>query len=107
MMAEGGWTGDNGDPDNFLNTLAGCAAAKTAVTRWCNTEFDDLVNKAAAEIVQAKRAVLYQQAQEVMHREAPYFLMAHSIVYQPLRKEVVGFKMSPFGAHDFADVDLQ
>ena len=24
-----GWTGDNGDPDNFLATLLGCDAAKT------------------------------------------------------------------------------
>ena len=23
-----GWTGDSGDPDNFLNTLLGCKAAK-------------------------------------------------------------------------------
>jgi dipeptide transport system substrate-binding protein len=24
-----GWTGDNGDPDNFLHTLLGCDSAKT------------------------------------------------------------------------------
>ena len=24
-----GWTGDNGDPDNFLNTLLGCDSAKS------------------------------------------------------------------------------
>ena len=26
-MSLQGWTGDNGDPDNFLHTLLGCAAA--------------------------------------------------------------------------------
>ncbi|EJS90378.1 hypothetical protein AAUPMB_02436, partial [Pasteurella multocida subsp. multocida str. Anand1_buffalo] len=24
-----GWTGDNGDPDNFLNTLLSCAAVES------------------------------------------------------------------------------
>ena len=28
QMAELGWTGDNGDPDNFFVPLAGCAAAR-------------------------------------------------------------------------------
>ena len=37
-MALYGWTGDNGDPDNFLHTLLGCAAARTGgnnVAKWC------------------------------------------------------------------------
>jgi dipeptide transport system substrate-binding protein len=107
MLAMSGWTGDNGDPDNFLLTLAGCLAAKTNVTRWCNQEYDDIVTRAAAEIDQSKRAVLYQQAQEIMHREMPFYFIAHSIVYQPLRKEVTGYAMSPFGTHIFDAVDLK
>ena len=37
-----GWTGDNGDPDNFLRVLLGCAAAKSGDNRarWCNAEFE-------------------------------------------------------------------
>ncbi len=42
-----GWTGDNGDPDNFLHTLLGCdAVGGNNRAQWCNEEFDDLVNKA-------------------------------------------------------------
>ncbi len=45
-----GWTGDNGDPDNFLDTLLGCDAVGGNNTReWCNKEFDDLVTKAKAD----------------------------------------------------------
>src|SRR6202023_1331033 len=29
QMAQLGWTGDNGDPDNFLHSLLGCDAAKS------------------------------------------------------------------------------
>jgi dipeptide transport system substrate-binding protein len=107
-MAQAGWTGDNGDPDNFFNTLASCAAAKNgSVTRWCNKDFDDLVTKAATLSSQAERTKLYEQAQVVMHREAPYYLIAHSIVYLPMRANVTGYTMSPLGAHDFRTVDLQ
>ena len=42
-----GWTGDNGDPDNFLDTLLGCdAVGGNNRAQWCNKEFDDLVTKA-------------------------------------------------------------
>ena len=43
-----GWTGDNGDPDNFLYVLLGCAAAHdgTNRARWCYQPFDDLLVKA-------------------------------------------------------------
>ncbi len=105
-----GWTGDNGDPDNFFVPLAGCAAARPGggnEAKWCNKEFDDLINKAATLPSQAERAKLYQQAQVVMHREAPFVLVAHSVVFMPMSKAVVGYKMSPLGDHRFDQVDLQ
>ncbi|HEX3349116.1 MAG TPA: ABC transporter substrate-binding protein, partial [Acetobacteraceae bacterium] len=110
MMAELGWTGDNGDPDNFFYTLASCAAARPGgggATKWCNKDFDGVVTKAAQITSQAERTKLYRQAQVIMHDDAPYYLIAHSIVYLPMRKNVVGYKMSPFGGHQFENVDLQ
>jgi dipeptide transport system substrate-binding protein len=110
QMALYGWTGDNGDPDNFFVPLAGCAAARPGggnVAKWCNQEFEDLVEKAATLPKQADRAKLYEQAQVVMHREAPFYLIAHSVVFMPMTKAVVGYKMSPLGRHQFDDVDLQ
>ena len=44
-----GWTGDNGDPDNFLDTLLGCdAVGGNNRAQWCNKEFDAVVKKARA-----------------------------------------------------------
>ena len=43
-----GWTGDNGDPDNFffLLRLRGGPAGGQNVAKWCNKEFEDLLQKA-------------------------------------------------------------
>ena len=109
-MAELGWTGDNGDPDNFFTPLASCAAARTgggSASKWCNKDFDALIQKAATLPGQADRAKLYEQAQVIMHDDAPFFLIAHSITFQPLRKTVTGYTMSPLGGHLFDQVDLQ
>jgi dipeptide transport system substrate-binding protein len=110
MMAELGWTGDNGDPDNFFNNLSSCAAARPgggSSTKWCNKDFDDLITKAAMVSDQAERTKLYEQAQVIMHKDAPYFLIAHSVVFMPMRKNVTGYVMSPFGTHQFNYVDLK
>jgi dipeptide transport system substrate-binding protein len=103
-----GWTGDNGDPDNFLAVLLGCDSAKdgTNRARWCNQEFEDLIVKAKQVADVAERTKLYEQAQLVFKEEAPWATIAHSVVFKPVRKEVKDFKISPFGAHVFYGVDI-
>ena len=111
QMAQLGWTGDNGDPDNFFVPLAGCGAdgkpAGNNIAKWCNADFQAVVGKAATLASQAERAKLYEQAQVIMHDQAPFFFIAHSVVFLPMAKNVVGFKMSPLGDHRFDAVDLQ
>ncbi len=109
QSAEFGWTGDNGDPDNFVMPLAGCAAAAAGgsnTARWCNHGFDDLVRRAATLGDQAKRKILYDHAAVILHDEAPYVLIAHSTVFMPMRREVTGYVMSPLGSHEFEHVGL-
>jgi dipeptide transport system substrate-binding protein len=104
-----GWTGDNGDPDNFLYVLLGCAAADdgTNRARWCYEPFDKLLVEAKRTSDVAQRTALYEQAQEIFKEEAPWVTIAHSVVFMPVRKEVVGYKIDPFGGHIFYGVDLQ
>jgi dipeptide transport system substrate-binding protein len=104
-----GWTGDNGDPDNFF-FLRGCAAARPGgqnVSHWCNKAFDDRLNKAKTSTDTKVRTKLYQEMQVIEHEEAPEVLIAHSTVFEAMRKEVTGWKQSPFGHHIFAGVDLK
>ena len=105
-----GWTGDNGDPDNFLHTLLGCDSAHSAsgsnVAKFCYKPFDDLVTKAKTVSEQAERTKLYEQAQVIFKEQAPWFTIAHAVQLKPVRKSVVDFKLSPFGRHNFYGVDI-
>jgi dipeptide transport system substrate-binding protein len=103
-----GWTGDNGDPDNFLAVLLGCDAAKDGANRarWCHKPFDDLIVEAKRTSDTAKRTELYEQAQVIFKEEAPWVTVAHSVVFMPMRKEVQNYKIDPFGAHIFYGVDI-
>ena len=102
-----GWTGDNGDPDNFLAVLLGCdAVGGSNRAQWCYEPFDELIQKAKTVSDQAERTKLYEEAQVVFKEQAPWATIAHSVVYKPLRKEVQGFKIDPFGGHIFYGVSL-
>ena len=110
QTAQLGWTGDNGDPDNFLNTLLGCSSAAgngSNIAKWCHKPFDDLVVKAKSVSDQAQRTALYEQAQVIFKEQAPWFTIAHSVQLKPVRKEVIDFKLSPFGRHTFYGVDIK
>ena len=105
-----GWTGDNGDPDNFLNTLLGCSSAKqngSNVAKFCYQPFEDLIQKAKVVSNPAERAKLYEKAQVIFKEQAPWFTIAHSVQLKPVRKEVIDFKLSPFGRHSFYGVDMK
>jgi len=103
-----GWTGDNGDPDNFLATLLGCDGVGTSnnPAEFCNKDFEDLIQKAKVESDQTKRAELYEKAQVVFKEQAPWLTIDHSTVVMPMSKKVEGYVQDPLGYHRFDDVDL-
>lgn len=103
-----GWTGDNGDPDNFLHVLLGCdGVGGSNRAQWCNDEFEALITKAKRTTDVAERTRLYEEAQVVFKRESPWVTVAHSVVYMPLSRNVVDYKIDPFGGHSFYGVDLK
>lgn len=103
-----GWTGDNGDPDNFMAVLLGCDGIGGANrAQWCHQPFEDLIQQAKRVADKDERTKLYEQAQVVFKEEAPWVTIAHSVVFQPVRKEVVDFRIDPFGGNVFYGVDLK
>ncbi|AXE92685.1 ABC transporter substrate-binding protein [Paraburkholderia terricola] len=103
-----GWSGDNGDPDNWLGTLLGCDAVHGSnVSKWCDPAFNALIDKARAAAHVDERTALYQQAQVIFKQQVPYTPIAHSIVSLPVSKRVKGLAFSPLGSHRFEGVSLE
>ncbi|UXY15730.1 ABC transporter substrate-binding protein [Chitiniphilus purpureus] len=103
-----GWSGDNGDPDNWLGVNLGCAAVGgNNYSLWCDKAFDELIVKARALTDQAGRARLYEQAQVVFKREVPFTPIAHSTLYQPMSRNVQGFRIGVLGLNSFYGVSLK
>jgi dipeptide transport system substrate-binding protein len=104
-----GWTGDNGDPDNFLSVLLSCASAQPGGSNrafWCNEEFSALLAQAKQTSDVAERTRLYEEAQVIFKDQAPWATLDHSTQYVPMSTRVTGFVMSPLGDFTFDTVDL-
>lgn len=103
-----GWTGDNGDPDNWLGTLLSCKSVNgNNYSKWCNKEFDQLVNDARVVTDKAKREEKYRQAQVIFKQQLPWTTVAHSMVTVLTTPNVKGFEISPFGNMRFDGVTVE
>ena len=108
-MAQLGWSGDNGDPDNFLNVLLSCAAIEGGGNRarWCHKPFDELIQIAKIKTDQKTRTEAYQKAQVIFNEQTPWVLLAHGKLNRAIRSNVVGYDLHPLGREDFSKVDLK
>ncbi|HEY9104009.1 ABC transporter substrate-binding protein [Chitinimonas sp.] len=102
-----GWTGDNGDPDNWLNQLSCDAVGAGNYAQWCNKGFDELIAKGKRTTDVKKRTEIYMKAQELFKKEMPWSTIAHSVVSVPMSKRVQDFKISPFGRMSFSGVSVK
>ncbi len=110
QMAFLGWTGDNGDPDNFLAVLLGCGKDGKPnaqnIPKWCDAKFQEDITKAVSSANQDERTKYYKDAQQIVATQVPWLNIAHSTVFEPVSKKVSGYKVSPLGAHEFQNVDV-
>lgn len=109
QLLQMGWTGDNGDPDNFLNTLLGCGAVKDGsnYSKWCDPKFNKAVQLAKATTDLKKRTALYKEAQVIFKQQAPWVTIAHSTVFKVMAKNIQGYKMDPLGHDTFTHVNVE
>ena len=107
-MALLGWIGDNGDPDNFLYVLLDKITAQTKpsqnVAFYRSDELHEVLVAARHSIDQEERIDLYHQAQEIIHRDAPWVPLVHVTQTAAFRKDVRGFKLHPTGSKWFHPV---
>ncbi|WP_423809697.1 ABC transporter substrate-binding protein [Planomicrobium okeanokoites] len=103
-----GWTGDNGDADNFLYVLLDQDnIGSNNYTYYENQELHDILIEAQTEVDEEVRNELYAQAQEIIHEDAPWVPLAHSTPLLAGGSNVVNFKPHPTGSDKLAEVDLE
>jgi len=98
-MAMLGWTGDNGDPDNFLNVLYSQDKATLGTAGNIgfkkNPEFQSLLDQALANYDQDERAELYKEANKLLVDQCSHVFIAHSDQNLAFLATVYGYIIHP------------
>jgi peptide/nickel transport system substrate-binding protein len=103
-----GWTGDNGDPDNFLNVLLNSSAATPTnalnVAYYKNPEVDKLLLQGQTSVDEATRRDAYYKAQEILHQDAPWVPIAYVTPPLATQDTVKGLDPNPTSSEAFNTV---
>jgi len=106
-----GWSGDNGDPDNFMNVLYGANACSIGTAGnyafYINNTNQELLSAALATYDEEKRATYYKKAQEMIHEDAGWVYLAHSTQNIVFRTNVKGFVLNPTSRKFFYPVTVE
>lgn len=102
-----GWNANTGDPDNFLRPLLSCDSKRAGIniSSWCNPDFDFLLDLALEVDKKRYRVNLYHQAQNILNEEFPIIPLSHGMQFQAHDNSLSGFKISPFDAQPFDQVE--
>jgi peptide/nickel transport system substrate-binding protein len=105
-----GWTGDNGDPDNFIAVLLDKTSADPPgaqnVCFWKDDPFHALVMAAQTQDDRSARAELYRRALARVHDQAPCVPLVHTSPPIVFNKRVRGYVANPDGSEQFQDLWL-
>ena len=103
-----GWTGDNGDADNFIYVLLDeDNIGSNNYSYYKNDEVHDILIQAQTEVEEDKRNELYGQAQEIISEDAPWVPLAHSTPLLAGRADLVDFFPHPTGSDKLETVDFK
>ncbi len=101
-----GWTGDYGDPDNFLYYHFGPGGTKD-IGDWQNPEVFQLLEAARKESDVAKREQMYSQVEKIVFDETVRIPIVHSEPLLAQRANLAGWQPSPFANESFEAITKQ
>jgi ABC-type transport system substrate-binding protein len=91
------------DPDSLFSALQ-CHAGDFNYARWCNADFDGLVERGRRTTESRQRLAIYREVQALLLRERPVAAIAHGQLAVPVRQSVRGFVANPLGVMVFEGV---
>jgi len=94
QLFDGGWCADYPDPENFADVLFHSGAQQN-LGKYSSPALDAILEEARTEQDVAMRIALYQQAEELIVRDAPALFIMHGITYMLVKPYVRGFVLSP------------
>ena len=103
-----GWTADIGDPSNFLEILLTCPTIKSGsnLARWCDQEYDQLINRGRRISSQKQRARIYKKAQEIFSKAQPWVPLVHAYNFTAISPKVKGYRLKRFGSEKFYPLSI-
>jgi peptide/nickel transport system substrate-binding protein len=103
-----GWTGDYGDPDNFIGTFFQSDNPQFGLDKSKVLKpVQDLLDQAEAETDQAKRDSLYEEANRQIMELLPGVPYAHTKPAIAFKATVKGYVPSPVDNQSFATVSIE
>jgi len=94
-----GWTGDNGDPDNFMYDLLDQDSAVKPNAQnysfWRDPAFHKLMLAGQQTLDEKRRAAIYQQANALIHDQVPAIPIVHSVVSFAAKSSIGGVVARP------------
>ncbi|MDD5800075.1 MAG: ABC transporter substrate-binding protein [Coriobacteriales bacterium] len=91
-----GWTGDNGDPDNFMNLLADPTPTMN-IAQFNNADYKALIAQGVATSDEDQRNDIYKQCEQMVADQQPWLLISHSKNLAGYNPKVSGFVIHPTG----------
>jgi peptide/nickel transport system substrate-binding protein len=88
----GSWIADYPDAENYLSVFYSKNPAPPNYTRYKNPAFDALFEKAIAETNDSLRYQLYQQADQLVMKDAPVVPLWYDVVVHLVQPNVKGFQ---------------
>ncbi|TGE38503.1 ABC transporter substrate-binding protein [Desulfosporosinus fructosivorans] len=98
-----GWTGDNGDPDNFLYLLS-VDDPTMNIALYKNPEFDKLIAKGVVTPAGMERNAVYTQLEKIAAADAAWLPISHAETLCAYRANIDGFYYHMTGVTPFAGV---
>lgn len=95
-----GWSGDNGDPDNFLYVLLdkeNAAPPASNLSFYASEPAHALLLSARRESALERRVALYREAQAVIHADCPMVPLVHASQMMASAARLSGFSLHPVG----------
>jgi peptide/nickel transport system substrate-binding protein len=101
-----GWTGDNGDPDNFVCYFF-CSPGTSREGFYANPQLTEVLLEAQKLADQSKRAGLYRKAEQMIHDDVARIFIANNQPPLPFSKKVKGYVANPTNSEFFNTVSIE